>query len=161
MVLLSKTSPESVVLDCFETWNGTFTQSFCDRMGIYGWTSHSIEDAAQRRSTTFIVCPPIDWYIVQKHGGSYMYDSTLVNPFYQIYYKHRLVGNIKVEVYGWNTHYDLLFFEERVNTIYSALPILCDIVTTDLPRSLVEDFLVGNSFHNGLKTLVDQRKRST
>jgi len=158
MVLLSKDSPNSVVLDCFESWNNTFTTSFCDRMRIYGWTSHSVEDTAKRRSTTFITCPSIDWYIVQQHGSHYMYDSTIVNPLYKIYYKNRLVGDIKVEVYGWSTDYTFIFFEDRVNAIYTALPILSDIVATNLPRTLVEDFLVGISFHNGLKTLVDQRK---
>jgi hypothetical protein len=158
MVLLSKDSPNSVVLDCFETWNNTFTTSFCDRMGVHGWTSYSVEDTAKRRSTTFITCPPFHWYIVQKHGGNYMYDPTMVNPFYQIYYKHRLVGTIKVEVYGWNTEYTFIVFEDRLAIIDAALPMLCNIVAVELPRALVEDFLVGDSFHNGLKTLVDKRK---
>ena len=134
-MLLSSSDPDWTEVGAFESWDADFSRDFDKQMKPYGWKyeSHHRHE------------PPVQWQILQEksHPFFYAYHCGQWNPVYHLYFQHRQVGTIDVDVHEWSTHYRCEIDHEAI----MALPLVEELPFDDLVQSTIKDFLARGVHH--------------
>lgn len=134
-MLLEASDPDVETVPSIQSWDSNFTTDFQHLMQPFGWQVERNEETRRVYHT-----PPPDtssWVIVRKKAHPFLHTPFRFNPLFEIYYRNRFVGKIKVDVQGWSTDYNY-----RVDVAFiHILPLLEKLSFDDLVRHRITDFL--------------------
>ena len=125
------------MVSSLQSWDSTFSTHFQSLVGPFGWRLQIKEETREVRHF-----PPSlsTWTVVRKKAHRFRIRdgmNSLYNPLFEIYYKNRSVGHVKVDVQGWSTDYNYRVDVDFIRT----LPLLEKLPFDDLVRHHITDFL--------------------
>ena len=135
-MLIEAKEPDTETVSSIQSWNSNFTTDFQAIMEPFGWEVEIMQETRRVYHT-----PPKSksslWTIVRKKAHPFLHTPILFNPLFELYYRNRFVGKIKVDVQGWSTDYNY-----RVDVAFiHILPLLEKLPFDDLVRHRITDFL--------------------
>jgi hypothetical protein len=137
-MLLEASEPDVEMVPSIQSWDSNFTTDFQHLMEPFGW---QVERNEETRRVYHTPPPPksksSSWVIVRKKAHPFLHTPFLFNPLFEIYYRSRFVGKIKVDVQGWSTDYN---YQVNVSFIH-LLPLVEKLPFDDLVRHRITDFL--------------------